>query len=176
MPAPLIWLGAVALGAYTANKSNTQYLKHKRIVDAMPGESTFISKPRNGSVVTCGIYGVLDHTGIWVDGNIYELAGSGLIRCVSPERFVDQRSGSTIYVACDLNNRALLNADVAIRVRSLLYTTVDYHLMNQNCHRFVAESLANSKASVTSFSDLNAFLSDLYNTPIRWNKAKVNFR
>ncbi len=176
MPAPLIWFGAVALGAYTANKSNTKYLKHKRIIDAMPGESSCVSKPRNGSVVTCGIYGILDHTGIWVDGNIYELAGSGLIRCVSPDRFIEERSGSTIYVACDVNNRALMDIDAAARVRSLLYTTVDYHLMNQNCHRFVAETLSNSPASVTSFSDLNTLLSEIYSTPIRWNKAKINFR
>ncbi len=176
MPAPLIWLGAAALGAYTANKTNTNYLKRKQIIDSMPGESNFISKPRNGSVVTCGIYGVLDHTGIWVDGNIYELSGSGLVRCVSADRFLTDRSGETIYVACDLNNRPLSDSQAAVRARSLLYTALDYHLVNENCHKFVAEILANTTVSITSFSDLNTFLSTHYETPIRWNRAKINFR
>ena len=44
--------------------------------------------PVNGSVVCCGICGALTHTGLWVNGGIIELSGSGLVRTVSPERFI----------------------------------------------------------------------------------------
>jgi hypothetical protein len=44
--------------------------------------------PINGSVVCCGIFGALTHTGLWVNGGIIELSGSGLVRTVSPERFI----------------------------------------------------------------------------------------
>lgn len=176
MPAPLIWLGAAALGLYSANQANTAYLKRKRIVDAMPGESQHVIAPVNGSIVTCGIYGVLDHTGIWVDGNIYELAGSGLVRCISPTRFIGDRSGSQIYVACDADNQPLFDTDAVKRAQMLLYTSVDYHLLRQNCHKFVAELLASRDVDVTSFSDLNSFLYDFFARSIRWNLTEINFR
>lgn len=176
MPAPLIWLGAAALGAYSASKANDAYLKRKDVVDTMPGGSNVLVKPRNGSVVTCGIYGVLDHTGIWVDGNIYELSGKGLVRCVSPKRFLGDRSGNTIYIACDTFNRPLYEMDIAERAQNMLYQFIDYHLLNDNCHKFVAEVIAKTDLNITSFSDFNTFLSDYYSTPIRWNLTQINKR
>lgn len=176
MPAPLIWLGVAALSALTANASNTAYLKRKMIVNAMPGESKHQSIPLNGSIVMCGIYGVFDHTGLWVDGNIYELAGNGLVRCVSPERFLGKRSGNVIYVACDLHNIPLFDENASARAQQLLFSTLDYHLLNQNCHKFVGEVIANQDVSITSFSDLNTFLNEFFNTPIRWNLTEINFR
>jgi len=176
MPAPLLWLGAAALGAYSANKANTAYLKRKSILDAMPGESPYYTRPSTGSIVTCGIYGVLDHTGIWIDGNIYELAGSGLIRCLSPERFIGNRSGNTIYVACNQNNQALRDRAAAQKAQSLLYTVTDYHVLKQNCHKFVAQMLTQDNVDITSFSDLNTFLHGFFAQSIRWNHAKIDFR
>ena len=174
MPAPLIWLGAAALSAYAANKANSAYLKRENIVDALPGDSLYSSAPKNGSIVACGIYGVLDHTGIWVDGNIYELAGNGLVRCVSPQRFLGDRSGNKIYIAANQSNRAYANKAAAEKARSLLYSLLDYHLLNQNCHKFVAEVLLGSSADITSFSDLNVFLSEFFKGPIRWNLIEIN--
>lgn len=176
MPVPLIWLGAAALGAYTANEVNTAYLKRKRVVDAMPGESPHCSKPVNGSVVTCGIYGILDHTGIWVDGNIYELSGKGLVRCLSPNRFLGDRSGNKIYVACDPLNNPLFDFDTCKRAKDLLFNLLDYHLFNENCHKFVAQTIANEEVDITSFSGLNSFLSQFFETPIRWNLTEINIR
>jgi hypothetical protein len=176
MPIPLLWLGAAALGLYTANEANNAHLKRKMIIDAMPGESSYYTVPVNGSIVMCGIYGVLDHTGIWVNGNIYELAGSGLVRCIAPERFVGNRSGSKIYIACDPINNALFDENAAQRAQDLLFSSLDYHLVNENCHKFVAEVLANHDVDVTSFSDLNSFLSEFFTTSIRWNLTEINFR
>ena len=168
MPAPLLWLGAACLSIYAGNKANEHYLKHKGIVDIMPGASRVQVTPQNGSIVTCGIYGVLDHTGIWVDGNIYELSGQGLVRCLSPNRFLGDRSGSTIYVACDRYNAPLFDIEAAIRAQHQLYHLHDYHLFNQNCHRFIAETLSNSSQDITSFSDLNAFLHAYFDETISW--------
>lgn len=173
MPAPLLWLGAACVSLYASNKANTAYLKRKYIVDAMPGETNHKVRPKNGSIVTCGIYGVLDHTGIWVDGNIYELSGQGLIRCLSPERFLGNRSGSTIYVACDPLNKVLANPLVCDVLRSHLYTMLDYHLFDQNCHKFVAEVYAGHEVDITSFSALNSFLSQYFDCPIRWNLTHI---
>jgi len=176
MPAPLIWIGGAMLSAYTANKANTAYLKRKMLVDAMPGESQHISVPVNGSIVTCGIYGVLDHTGIWLNGNIYELSGKGLVRCLSPNRFLGDRSGSKIYVACNLANEPLFDTDASARAKDLLFTILDYHLLKQNCHKFVARLLANYELDITSFSDLNTFLSEFFKSPIRWNMTGIDNR
>lgn len=176
MPAPLIWLGAAALGAITANEVNTAYLKRNKVVDAMPGDSKHLSAPVNGSIVTCGIYGVLDHTGIWVDGNIYELSGNGLVRCLSPNRFLGDRSGNKIYMACDTLNNPLYNTGASKRAKQLLFHLLDYHLLNENCHRFVAQLIADKEIDITSFSGLNTFLSDFFDTPIRWNLTEINIR
>ena len=176
MPAPLLWLGAAALSVYTADKANSAHDRRKLVVDFMPGESPQRSTPVNGSIVTCGIFGMLDHTGIWVNGNIYELAGSGLVRCLSPERFLSQRSGNQVYVACDPHNNVLFESRAATNAQSLLFTMREYHVLNQNCHKFVAETLANKQLDITSFSELNTFLHTFFNTPIRWNLTQINFR
>lgn len=176
MPAPLIWLGAAALSAITANEVNTAYLKRNKVVDAMPGDSKCFSTPVNGSIVTCGIYGVLDHTGIWVDGNIYELSGKGLVRCLSPNRFLGDRSGKKIYMACDTSNHPVYDLGASKRAKDLLFNVLDYHLLNENCHKFVAQLIADKEVDITSFSGLNTFLSVFFNTPIRWNLTEINIR
>ena len=173
MPAPLLWLGAACVGLYASNKANTAYLKRKYIIETMPGESNHKVNPVNGSIVTCGIYGVLDHTGIWVDGNIYELSGKGLVRCLSPARFLGNRTGSTIYVACDPLNKALTNPEVCQRAKKQLFSCLDYHLFEQNCHKFVAELYAEYEVDITRFSELNVFLSNYFSCPIRWNMALI---
>jgi len=172
MPAPLIWLGAAAAGLYASNKANNRYLKRKQIVNTMPREGKHEIVPVNGSIVTCGIYGVLDHTGIWIDNTIYELSGQGLVRCLSPERFLGKRSGTSIYIACDNENKPLSEPKSVGVARAQLYTMLDYHLLNQNCHRFVAESIANYAVDITSFSDLNIFLHQYFDTAINWKKIK----
>lgn len=173
MPAPLIWLSAACLGLYASNKANNQYLKRKKVVSAMPGESEFIVQAVNGSIVTCGIYGVLDHTGIWVNGNIYELSGEGLVRCLSPARFLGKRSGSKIYVACNELHQPLYSLAGVERAQQNLYSLKNYHLYRQNCHKFVAETLADKSVNIVSFSDLNKFLHQHFNSTVHWNMTKI---
>ena len=129
--------------------------------------------PINGSIVTCGIYEVLDHTGIWIDGNIYELNGSGLVRCVSPSRFIDNRSGDAIYVACDMQDSPLVEKASIERAKSQLFSLYEYHLLRQNCHKFVAEMIAGCNCDVTSFSDLNEFLSEYFSSAIDWRLTQI---
>lgn len=181
MPAPLIWLGAAALGIYATNEANTALLKRKGVVSVLPGEKktryqSVTVAPANGSVVCCGVYGLFDHTGVWVDGNIYELNGNGLVRCVSPERFLANRSGELIYVACDTDLSPLAESSAVPRVRDNLYQVLKYHLLRQNCHRFVAEMLSGERQNITSFSDLNEFLHGFFRRSISWQRAKIDFR
>ena len=176
MPAPLLWLGAACVGLYASNKVNDAYLKRSNTVQKLPGESRYKVVPANGAVVTCGIYGVLDHTGIWVNGSIYELSGSGLIRSVSPERFLDKRSGEKIYVACDGNYLPLAAPEVAERCLRNLYELRDYHVLNNNCHQFVLEMLSGERTKITSFSELNEALYALFLTSINWHEANISFR
>lgn len=176
MPAPLLWFGAACLGLYASNRANEAYLRSSSTVGKLPGESNKRVTPKNGAIVTCGIYGVLDHTGVWVNGNIYELSGKGLIRSLSPERFLQNRTGKNIYVACDEHFMPLATDDVSRRCIDNLYEMRDYHLINNNCHQFVAEMLTGQRTRITSFSELNKALSSLFLTSINWHEAKINFR
>ncbi|WP_371193000.1 hypothetical protein [Glaciecola sp. SC05] len=174
MPAPLIWLGAAAVSLYAGNKLNNAHLRQRSIVQKLPGDCKKPRAPINGSIVTCGIYEVLDHTGIWIDGNIYELNGNGLVRCVSPSRFLANRSGDHIYVACNPQGQALAEPKSISRAQSQLFTLYDYHVVRQNCHKFVAEMICGYDCEVTSFSDLNEFLSQQFNTVIDWRLTQIN--
>ncbi len=173
MPAPLLWLGAALAGAYASDKANTLYMKRKLVIDKLPGESKYEVEPVNGCIVCCGIYGVFDHTGIWVNGNIYELAGSGLVRCLSPNRFLKNRSGTTIYAACDIQNRVLNSKPASIRAQSRLFELLNYSVIDQNCHRFVAEMLSDQTTHITSFSEFNSFLYEYFRETVRWNTLKL---
>lgn len=174
MPAPLIWLGAAAVSLYAGNKLNTAQLRRQRVLGKLPGECRQAVAPVNGSIVTCGIYEVLDHTGIWVDGNVYELNGNGLVRCVSPKRFIQNRSGEAIYVACNTFNRPLAEHASISRAQAQLFSLYNYHLLRQNCHKFVAEMVLGYPSNVASFSDLNEFLSEHFSSAIDWRLTQIN--
>lgn len=176
MPAPIFWLGAAAVSIYGANKLNTAHLRRESILNRLPGQCKRAVSPVNGSIVTCGIYEILDHTGIWVDGNIYELHGSGLVRCISPERFVKNRSGDDIYVACDLGGKPLANEASAKRAKAQLFSLYDYHLVKQNCHKFVATMLTGNTYDITSFSALNECISIYFKQTVDWRLTQINRR
>lgn len=176
MPAPLIWLGAAAVSIYAGSKLNTAQLRRNNIVRKLPGDCKQAITPVNGSIVTCGIYEVLDHTGIWIDGNIYELNGNGLVRCISPARFLKNRSGDKIYLACDAKGQALKEVSSISRIKAQLFSLYDYHVVRQNCHKFVAEMISGHHCDITSFSEFNAFLSQHFDTPIDWRLTQINIR
>lgn len=173
MPAPLLWLGAAVAGLYASNKANERYLKHTSVVGHFPGESTFRVRPVNGAIVSCGIFGVLDHTGIWFNGKIIELNGDGLIRSISPSRFLQNRSGDKIYIACDNDFNVLFSESSVSYCIDNLYDYRHYDVLSNNCHRFVSEAILGVDTKVTSFSDLNEVLNQVFTTTIHWHQ--LNF-
>ena len=182
MPAPLLWLGAAALGIFASNEVIKSDMKRRGIVSNLPSHgrplhnSLDVVQPVNGSIVCCGIYEVLDHTGIWIDGNIYELSGKGLVRSISPDRFLDNRSGENIFVACSQSGDVMSCQAAIERCRQQLYQVYDYHIIRQNCHKFVAEMVSGKNQDITSFSDLNEFLFHFFDETINWQLADVAFR
>ena len=172
MPAPLVWLGLGIAGLFAADELHKSHQKSKGRVAHYPGESDEFVEPVNGSLVTCGIFGVFDHTGIWVDGNIIELAGNGLIRGVSPDRFIDNRSGEKIYIACDDDAQPLVSDLAAERAVSRLFEFSDYDVITNNCHRFVWQCLSGERRKLTQFTELNRLMSEYFDQAISWKRVK----
>lgn len=168
MPAPLLWLGASAIAILAGAKySNDKCLE--KSVSRLPGNSAIEVEPVNGAIVSCGIFGFFEHTGIWVDGNILELKGNGLIRGVSPNRFLQTRSGDDIYMACDNHNRPLIQADAADRALSRLFSYSEYDVIKNNCHKFVWQCISGEDMPLTRFSALNQKMAERFATTIHWH-------
>lgn len=165
---PLIYLSAAAATVFAGIKLSQQEQKQQGVVAAFPGESRIPVAPVDGSIVCCEIYGGLDHTGIWVDGHIIELNGNGLIRAISPQRFLQDRSGQQIYLACGVSGQALASIEAAERAIEQVYSYSEYHLLNNNCHRFVAQTLLNRQVQISRFAQLNTLLSDCYEQAVCW--------
>lgn len=133
-----------------------------------PGETLSTVKPQNGGVVCCGIYGVFEHTGIWIDGNIIELRGNGLIRGASPSRFLDDRSGETISIVCDNSFQPLIDPHTVTRTEPRLFEYCEYDVIANNCHRFVWQCVSGQSSAITSFFDLNCALSKHFQSELNW--------
>ncbi|MGS2720076.1 hypothetical protein [Paraglaciecola aestuariivivens] len=169
MAAPLLWLGAGAL-AWLAKEHYDNNKITQSVVETLPGASLKAVAPKNGAVVCCGVFGMFEHTGIWVDGNIVELKGNGLIRGISPARFLKERSGENIYIACNENAQPLIDPDAASRAAAKLFSYSEYHVLNNNCHKFVWYCLSGQEVALSRFSDLNCQLADNFNTRICWHR------
>jgi hypothetical protein len=169
---PVIYIGAGLAALYAGAKLSETHQKQKKVVSHFPGETQQSVLPKAGSIVCCEVYHVLDHTGIWTEEGIVELNGNGLIRCISPKRFLQERSGNNIYVACDPVGQPLYDAEAANRALTHIYTYTPYHLLNNNCHQFVARLMASSAMSLTSFADLNEYLAIHFGCPLSWRRTK----
>lgn len=169
MALPLIWLGAAAVATYASIKYGNKLELASGVVGHFPGESQTKVTPINGAVVCCEIYGVLDHTGIWLDDGIVELSGNGLVRAISPQRFLDERSGNTIYVACDSKSNVLVQPDAAERTVAQIYSYRNYDVMTNNCHHFVWEMHSGQQTKVGRFGQLNEALHYLHGDAISWH-------
>lgn len=103
-------------------------------------------RPRAGSVVSCGLSGVLDHSGVFVGGySIVELEGEGDIRRIDADTFVTSSAirHSTIYIACDEKTAVPLGARrVAQRAINNAGGKRDYNLILDNCHQFSSGCLS----------------------------------
>ena len=167
MPAPLLWLSVSALALLAKTKyDNDKSLNHT--VDIMPGMGIKQTVPKNGAVVCCGVFGWFMHTGIWLDGNIIELKGNGLIRAISPARFLHERSGEKIFVACDHLGQPLIKEQAVIRAAEKIFSYSEYDLINNNCHKFVWQCLSGENQKLTRFSELNVKMSEYFATTLAW--------
>lgn len=173
MPLPLVWIGAGLAAIAAGNHLVKEQQKSAGIVGHHPGDSHVRVEPKNGSIVCCGVYEVLDHSGIWVDGRIVELNGNGLIRAVSPARFLDDRSGEKMFVACDETFSPLFDEVAAERAASQVFQYSDYHVLNNNCHRFVRSCLTGDNKRITAFTELNEILSEHFAAAIHWQPAST---
>ncbi|WP_100641141.1 hypothetical protein [Alteromonas facilis] len=173
MPLPLLWIGAGAAALYAGTKLTREMQVSKGHINHFPGECAQLVTPQNGAVVCCGIYEVFQHTGIWVDNQIVELRGNGLIRAISPERFLHDRSGNRIYVACDHSRSALSSDVVAKRAIDRVFDYSEYDLIENNCHRFTHHCVSGRDEPVTRFAELNEKLCELYGTTLYWQPADI---
>ncbi len=172
MALPLLWLGAGLLATYAGSQLAREQQKNAGHVAHFPGDHPQPVEPVNGAIVCCGIYEVFQHTGIWVDDNIVELKGNGLIRAISPQRFLAERSGNCIYIACDNQMTPLVDTSAASRALSQVFQYSDYDVIKNNCHRFVAQAISGRRVQVTRFGELNAFLYQQFQSEVYWQPLK----
>ncbi|MFT4939269.1 MAG: hypothetical protein ACI88A_002308 [Paraglaciecola sp.] len=172
MALPLIWLGA-GLAALYAGAKYTDSKSYRGAVAHMPGEGDVSVMPVDGCIVSCGVFGVFDHTGVWIDGNIIELKGNGLIRGISPQRFLGERSGDEIFVACCAQSIPLVAQDIYARTVNQLYQYSEYDLMRNNCHKFVWRCISGQNEAITRFTELNNKMAKHFGTHISWQKSLI---
>ncbi|WP_286235546.1 hypothetical protein [Thalassotalea sediminis] len=192
MPLPLLWLGAAAVSALAIKELSDdrkkqqqrriRYAKPQRLKDLARHEfpvaiypSDLMSteqavKPEIGSLVCCGIGGLLDHTGIWVDDDtIIELDGEGLIKPISLARFTKERSGNQVFIACDSSAKPIACEYAAERAISQIYQYRDYHLIENNCHQFIWQCFSPNGEKITTFKSLNLKLAQKFDKTIYWD-------
>ncbi|USD35924.1 MULTISPECIES: hypothetical protein [Ferrimonas] len=130
--------------------------------------------PQPGSLVACHVYGAIEHVGIWVDDDqIVELHGSGLVRVVSPRRFLQGRTGQRLFVCVDRHHRPLVDLGAIERSGQSLYQYRRYDLLKDNCYRFVWFCLSGKQRRFDSFGALNQALAQHFGQDLYWDAAKV---
>lgn len=181
MALPLIYLAGVALGGLALADAKSERDKQQRLrrygVTLDSGiEPSAIFKPqvnvapKLGSIVCCYVYGVVEHTGIWIgDNSIVELHGSGLVRPVSIQRFLHDRSGSQIFIASSTQAEAFANQAAYQRSVAAIYQYRDYHLFNNNCHRFTWYCLTGQERMIDTFTEFNQLLQQRLKQVVCWD-------
>ena len=191
MALPLILLGAGLVGAAVAageaNKKNRMadqlrllhedgepHLDGDEGVAKLPSEvltSNFSCQPVPGAVVCCSVFSAFDHTGVWIDDNlIVELHGTGLIKGVTPKRFLQNRSGNQMFVACDSKGNPLVVEGSAERSAEHIFDYRDYDLVKNNCYRFTWYCVSGEDKKVTRFSQFNQLLAQKHGKKVYWDK------
>ena len=146
----------------------------KKLPSDTYSSNTFVT-PMPGSIVCCEVYNMLDHTGIWIDENsIIELSNSGLVKAVSTQRFLDERSGENMFVACDDQHVPIIIDGCEQRAINQIFSYREYDVINNNCHRFVNSCLSGQDIELTTFATLNKQLAKLSQKNIYWDKVNVN--
>ncbi len=130
-----------------------------------------------GALLVCEIFHLFEHTGIYIgDGQIVELQGTGLVRSVSVARFMQNRSGEELLVACDEWGRPVASSAAAERAISQIFTYQDYDLIRNNCHRFCCNCYSGRHWPVTSFFDLRQVLEQQLGHRLRFEKVALEPR
>jgi hypothetical protein len=193
MALPLLWLGSAALGAILL--ADEREKRHQLTLNRRRGvapktleecETAALSpsawqtgnskmKPQPGSIICCFVYGLIEHTGIWLDEHtLIELHGSGLVRAVSTKRFLAGRTGSKIFVACSHDHQVLVEPAMLAKAEQAIFTYREYDLFDNNCHRFVWSCLSGKEESLPSFNDLNKRLAIHFNQSLYWDEAELD--
>lgn len=192
MPLPLLWLGMAAASAYTIkaladDRKSQQKLRFssdqaKRLADLNPYESPVATyptemlsteqrvSPKLGAIVCCGIGGILDHTGIWIDDNtIIEVDGNGLVKPVSPKRFTTDRTGKGIFIACDSLGVPMASELAAQRAIEQIYQVRDYNIFENNCHQFILQCFCVNAPAITTFKALSNYIAEEFDRVVYWD-------
>lgn len=122
-----------------------------------------------GAVVCCEIFQFFEHSGIYIgDGQIVELAGSGLVRSLSFSRFLAGRSGAELIFATDPVGNIIGSEIAANRAIDQIYSYQDYDLLRNNCHRFTYSCISGNSLPLTSFFDFKEALSNYWRFIPNW--------
>ena len=187
MALPIV--AAIVLGAavyHEVKKSHYEKVEFKRKTPKPDAKNSVLKspsdsyasnikvQPKSGSIVCCGVYGVLDHTAIWIDRDtIIELSNNGLVKAVSAERFLEERSGDNIFVACDHKHDPLVFNEAIDRAINSVFTYRGYDVIDNNCHRFVNYCITGQERELTRFNSLNDAIFKVSGKNIYWDKVKI---
>lgn len=191
MAIPLILLGSAIVGAgmLAEDRARRQKIELRRrlnipqkagileprlIQEPSLYEQNFLRvKPVPGSIICCFVFGVIEHSGIWLgEDTIIELHGSGLIRAVSVQRFLAGRSGNNIFIACDAHHQPLVSSHCLEAASNQIFSYRDYDLFDNNCHRFVWECLTNESVAIASFETLSQKMAVHFKKSIYWDQIE----
>lgn len=192
MPLPLLWIGAGLVGAALtaehakaeANKREQQRLHHDEPLPhdddkngsvKMPSEiltSDFTAKLMPGTIVSCSVFNAFDHIGIWLEPDIIvELHGTGLIKAVSHARFLNNRSGNTLFAACDSKGQVLVVPQTLQRATKEIFNYWSYDVRKNNCYRFSWYCITGESKVISSFTQFNDQLAKYHKKKIYWDKV-----
>ena len=136
------------LAAHTAHRTIPR-ASLKTLLQRCPKNTTSL-EPRVGTIVRCPMLdGLAYHTGIIVgEDSIVELLGSGQIALSSFKTFKDvpRPTGNTFEMLCEGQGRLLVFPDAAAYALASVGKRRNYHILFNNCHRFIVECL-NRRAS-----------------------------
>ena len=127
--------------------------------------------------IDLGIGGVefAEHTAVYVGNNRFvELHGSGEIRIIDSWTLLNsskQRVGDRIFIATDGFGFPLQNSRIALRALKEVGNKWNYHLLENNCHEFVAGCIINQfENEYNYFYMLNDLISKELNNsaPVKW--------
>ncbi|NVK25507.1 MAG: hypothetical protein HWE10_11310 [Gammaproteobacteria bacterium] len=159
---------------FTSIRNEAKYMPKVRKLPSDTYSNGLTVIPEAGSIVCCEVYGMFDHTGIWLDDEtIIELSNSGLVKAVSSQRFLQERSGKNLFVACNNLHKPIVISGCEQRAVSNLFSYREYDVIDNNCHRFVNFCLSGRDIELTTFANLNKQLAKLSGQNIYWDKVKV---